>query len=247
MRFFWAWRDPLHPRLRCIRSWSRVTRYRQEYAGDKLLPEIQPALGIVKHEYPRCRMLHDRLCHAGEIKPQRVAYIYNAEHHTPHEAEAVEQISKYERLNTPYHGVKPYQPNRCRHIDIKRYAQWAENQHLQHGAYDKKPHRSTQHLAYEEKPCPGAMGKHSEPLIQITVNRRQIAPVEKRQQHSRDEHVPDHKTEHHLQVTVTLTYHHPGHRYESHTRNGGSYHGYRHQRPWVTTAASKKRLVGAAA
>lgn len=55
------------------------------------------------------------------------------------------------------------------------------------------------------------MGRHTETSVEIFVQGDYLQPVEKRNQHEGDHHLPDGKTQHHLQVGERIGRNRPRH------------------------------------
>ena len=64
-----------------------------------------------------------------------------------------------------------------------------EYQQLEHGTDHEEAHGGAEHLGDEEKPCARPIGRLSEALLEVAVDRDQIASVEQRHQHIGYQHV----------------------------------------------------------
>jgi len=145
------------------------------------------------------------------------------------------------------HGVEPDQRDGHDHIEDERYVEGSEYEQLQHGANHEETHGRTEHLRHEEHPGAGAVGVRAEPLLEVAVDRQQIALVEHRHEHEGDGEVADDKAENHLEVGVALGDDHAGDRDECDARDGRADHGESHDGPRrLAVAVEESRVVGAA-
>ena len=111
-----------------------------EYARQKLLPEPLSRLGIVEEKHAAALMAADRVGQLARPEAEIAGDEYDAEHHRAYQTCALEEIGPYKGFHAAPDGIQPYEPDGGGHIDLKRDAERAEDQKLQHGADHEESH-----------------------------------------------------------------------------------------------------------
>ena len=217
--FFRELTESRHDRWRCIISWSRPLVAMASYGVGKL----------------------------ARSETEIAGYEHDAEHHRPYQAGALEEIGPNKGFYATPDGIQPYEPDGGGHIDLKRDAERAEDQQLQHGADHEKPHGGAEDLRYEEYPCSAAVAPVAEPLPEVAVDRYQPETVEKGHEHNCYHHITHYEAQHHLEVGVAFGGDHAGYGDERDARYGGADHGKGHHRPGGAAVAGEESVVVAAA
>lgn len=166
---------------------------------EKHFPEITGRPGILEKEDARHRRIANGLHNSGRCQTEAPHDKDDAEHDTPHQTTRMQNIRPDDRTDTAPPGIEPDQSDQESRIDCERHAERVEHQHLQHGADDINFQCRGEHFGYEKEPGPRKVGRHTETSVEIFVQGDYLQPVEKRNQHEGDHHLPDGKTQHHLQ------------------------------------------------
>jgi hypothetical protein len=85
-------------------------------------------------------------------------------------------------------------------LSRERHPPGVEHEPLRHPRRQVQPGRRTQQPREQEEIDPVLLRRRAEPMLQVGVNGGDLKPVVERQQHVRDDHVPGHIPEHHLQI-----------------------------------------------
>ena len=152
----------------------------------------------------------------------------------------MQNIRPDDRTDTAPPGIEPDQSDQESRIDCERHAERVEHQHLQHGADDINFQCRGEHFGYEKEPGPRKVGRHTETSVEIFVQGDYLQPVEKRNQHEGDHHLPDGKTQHHLQVGERIGRNRPRHRHESYARHRRPDHCQSRHIPGILPVTGKK-------
>lgn len=164
-----------------------------------------------RKEDARHRRIANGLHDSGRCQTEAPHDKDDAEHDTPHQTTRMQNIRPDDRTDTAPPGIEPDQSDQESRIDRERHAERVEHQHLQHGADDVNFQCCGEHFGYEKEPGPRKVGRHTETSIEIFVQGNDLQPVEKRNQHEGDHHLPDGKAQHHLQVGKRIGRNRPRH------------------------------------
>lgn len=193
-----------------------------------------------RKEDARHRRIANGLHNSGRCQTEAPHDKDDAEHDTPHQTTRMQNIRPDDRTDTAPPGIEPDQSDQESRIDCERHAERVEHQHLQHGADDINFQCRGEHFGYEKEPGPRKVGRHTETSVEIFVQGDYLQPVEKRNQHEGDHHLPDGKTQHHLQVGERIGRNRPRHRHESYARHRRPDHCQSRHIPGILPVTGKK-------